>query len=203
MNRARSLTVALTGNYGSGKSYVLSIFKEMGAYTIDCDELVRKILRIDPVKAELKDLLGEEVLTPDGELDRKAIGEIIFKDPFLRLKVEDIIHPFVFKEIENIISSLEQDKVVIVEIPVLFERGYQNRFERIITVYADETTITNRMAVKGLPREELLKRWNSQFPYQMKIKSSDFVIDNSEGKDLKGQVYNIFTQLQKELQKGE
>lgn len=195
------LMVGLTGNYGSGKSYVLEQFKELGAIIINSDDLVRNILKKEEIKREVKDLLGEKVMMPDGELNRKAIAEIIFKDAFLRLKLEDIIHPEVFREIERIIRNIN-DGVVIVEVPVLFERGYQNRFDRIITVYADDLTVFKRLEAKGISREDVLLRWSNQFSYEKKIRSSDFVIDNSEGRDIKGQIENIYLQLKKELREG-
>lgn len=196
------LLVALTGNYGSGKSFVLEKFKKMGALTINSDEIVRDLLKKNDIKKEVRELLGEKVLTGDGELDRKAIRDIIFKDAYLRLKLEDIIHPEVFKEIERFIAEVKEDEVIIVEIPVLFERGYQNRFHRIITVYADDLTILKRLETKGLSKEEIFKRWEAQFPYEKKIRASDFVIDNSEGRDIDKQIVHIYSQLQKEIQKG-
>lgn len=195
------LMVGLTGNYGSGKSYVLEQFKELGAIIINSDELVREILKREEIRREVSGLLGERVLNPDGDLNRKVIGDIVFKDAFLRLKLEDIIHPEVFKEIERIIKGIKEG-IVIVEVPVLFERGYQNRFDRIITVYADDLTILKRLEAKGISRNEILMRWNNQFPYDKKIRCSDFVIDNSEGRDIKGQIESIYLQLKKELQEG-
>lgn len=196
------LLVALTGNYGSGKSFVLEKFKKMGALTINSDEIVRALLKKDEIKKEVRELLGEKVLTEDGELDKKAIRDIIFKDAYLRIKLEDIIHPEVFKEINRLIAEVKEEKVIIVELPVLFERGYQNRFHRIITVYAEEATILKRLETKGVSREEISKRWKAQFPYEKKIRASDFVIDNSEGRDIGKQILHIYSQLQKEIQKG-
>ncbi len=197
------LLAGLTGNYGSGKSFILEKFRKMGALAINSDEIVRTLLKKNEIKKEVSKLLGEKVLTEDGELDRKAIADIIFRDAYLRLKLEDIIHPEVFKEIKRLISEVKEDKVIIVEIPVLFERGYQNRFHKIITVYADEATILRRLQREGLSKEEISKRWEAQFPYEKKIRSSDFVIDNSEGRDIDRQIVHIYSQLQKEIQKGD
>ncbi len=199
MRSEKAIVVGLTGNYGSGKSHILNLFKEMGAFTINSDEIIRELLKEEDIKKEIRELLGDEVFTENGEVDRKAIADLIFKDAYLRIKLEDIIHPRVFKEIERLISTLEGKRVVIIEVPVLFERGYQNRFDKIITVYGDETTIINRLKDKGIREEEIRKRWNSQFPYRKKLSSSDFIIDNSEGRDLFNQVKTIYHQLSKEL----
>ncbi len=199
----KTLLVGLTGNFGAGKSYVLELFKKSGAITINSDELVRDLLKREDIKNEVRELLGERVMS-GGELNRKAIADIVFNDPYLRLKLEDIIHPEVFRQIQRIISELEKDKgfqgaPVVVEVPVLFERGYQNRFERIITVYADENTIIRRLKAKGLSADEIRRRWDAQFPYEKKLRASDFIIDNSEGKDTESQVIHIYNQLLKEL----
>ncbi|MCX7793739.1 MAG: dephospho-CoA kinase [Thermodesulfovibrionales bacterium] len=195
------LMVGLTGNYGAGKSYILEFFKQKGALTINSDELVRELLKKGEIKKEVRDLLGEGVCTPDGELDRKKIADIIFNDAFLRLKLENIIHPEVFREIERILSNIKEG-IIIVEMPVLFERGYQYKFDRVITVYADDMTIFKRLEAKGISRDEILKRWNNQFGYDKKIRCSDFVIDNSEGRDIKGQIESVYSQLKEELQEG-
>jgi len=206
--KRRLLLVGLTGNFGSGKSHVLNLFKDLGAITINSDEVVRELLKKEEIKKEIKDLLNcylghpcEDIIMPDGELNRKAIADIIFNDAYLRLKLEDIIHPEVFREIERRTAEINEENIVIVEVPVLFERGYQNRFDRIITVYSDEETALKRLTLKGLTREEIIKRWNSQFPYDKKIRASDFIIDNSEGKDLMSQIKSIYSQLERELRR--
>jgi len=202
MNK-RILLVGLTGNFGSGKSYVLNLFKDLGAITINSDEVVRELLRKEEIKKEIKDLLGEGIVMPDGELNRKAIADIVFNDAYLRLKLENIIHPEVFREIERRTAEINEESIVIVEVPVLFERGYQSKFQRIITVYSDDETAIKRLTLKGLTREEIIKRWNSQFPYDKKIRASDFIIDNSEGKDIVSQVRRIYSQLKNEINKGD
>ncbi len=201
--KKRILLVGLTGNFGSGKSHILDLFKDLGAFTINSDEVVRELLKREEIKKDVKDLLGEDIVMPDGELDRKAIADIIFKDAYLRIKLENIIHPRVFREIERLVAEINEEKVVIVEVPVLFERGYQNRFQRIITVYADEKTILKRLYSKGLTDDKIMKRWNAQFSYDKKIRASDFIIDNSEGKDILTQVRSIYSQLEKELKRGD
>jgi len=202
MNK-RILLVGLTGNFGSGKTHVLNLFKDLGAITINSDEVVRELLRKEEIKKEIKDLLGEDIVMPNGELNRKAIADIVFNDAYLRLKLENIIHPEVFREIERRTAEINEESIVIVEVPVLFERGYQSKFQRIITVYSDEETALKRLTLKGLTREEIIKRWNSQFPYDKKIRASDFIIDNSEGKDIVSQVRRIYSQLKNEINKGD
>jgi dephospho-CoA kinase len=180
------IVIGLTGNYGTGKSTVAGMFKELGAVIIDADQIVRGLLEKQEVISEIKKTFGDGIIqiTNDRnqkiEINRKLLADIVFEHPHLRISLEDILHPRVFEKIDKEIKKLPEDSIVIVEAPVIFERGYQNRFDRIITVFTDEDTAVNRLKEKGVPEEDALKRLKSQFPVQMKISKSDYAIDNSK-----------------------
>ena len=190
--------VGLTGNFGMGKSTVARMFRQLGAMTIDTDEIVRALLDDAGTVYEIRKAFGD-VVVKDGVVDRKALAELVFKEPPLRILIEDIIHPRVFNEVDRIISSIperERPTVVVVEAPVLFERGYQNRFDAIVTVFTSEETAIGRLMDKGVGEDEAMRRLRSQFPAEMKTGKSDFVVDNGgDEEETRRQVDLIYQEL--------
>ncbi|MFO0752161.1 MAG: dephospho-CoA kinase [Thermodesulfovibrionales bacterium] len=193
----RILIVGLTGNFGMGKSTVARMFRELGAATIDTDAIVRELFSDPAVLYELKKAFGEEI-TEGGVLDKGALAALVFEHPPLRISLENILHPRVFARVEEEVGSLAAGgaRVVIVEAPVLFERGYQNRFDRIVTVFTSEETAVRRLTAKGISEEEARRRLQSQFPIGMKREKSDYTIDNSRTPgDTRKQVEYVFGEL--------
>lgn len=190
------IIICLTGNYGMGKSTVARMFREFGAIVIDTDDIVRKLLKDITVIYEIKKAFGEDIVEGN-EINKKLLAEIVFEHPHLRISLENILHPRVFKKIDEEITKItDTSAIVIIEAPVIFERGYQNRFDKIITVYTSEDIAIQRLKEKGISEDDARKRLKSQFPVEMKISKSDFVIDNS--KDLENtrrQVEEIFSRL--------
>jgi dephospho-CoA kinase len=198
--------IGLTGNYGMGKSTVAKMFEELGAIVIDTDAIVRELLTEEPVVEMIRETFGDDVIIEyEGkrkEVDKKKLADIIFNDPYLRISLENIIHPIVFERVDDKLSQIKNKKgtfieqIVIVEAPLIFERGYQNRFDKIITVFTDEDTAIKRLSQIGVLESEVKKRLNNQFPIKMKIERSDFVIDNSKGLDFtKSQVVEIYRKI--------
>lgn len=192
------LKVGLTGNFGMGKSTVAQIFQKLGAYVIDTDKIVAELFNEKDVCEEIKKLFGEEVIK-NGKVDKKAIADIVFENPLMRIYLENILHPRVFKKVDEIISKIPssgEPKIVVIEAPVIFERGYQNRFDIIVTVFTSESTAIERLEKKGIKREDAIKRIKSQFPIEMKKSKSDFIIDNSGSiENTEKQVEEIFQKL--------
>ncbi len=189
------IVVGLTGNHGMGKSTVARMFREFGAVTIDTDDIVRELLKDSAVIYEIKKAFGEDIVKGN-EINKKLLAEIVFEHPHMRIFLENILHPRVFDKIDKELKKLPEDSIVIVEAPVIFERGYQNRFHRIITVFTDEDAAVSRLKEKGIQEEDARKRLKSQFPVEMKISKSDYAVDNS--KDLEStrkQVEEIYTRL--------
>jgi dephospho-CoA kinase len=174
------LLVGLTGNYGMGKSAVLSMFEKLGAEVLDADTIVASLITEKGVLEKIKGLLGDNVLHENGSLNKKLVADIVFKNDALRHALEDIIHPLVFDRINLLLKKLSsKGKIIIVEIPLLYERGYEDRFDRTITIYATEKTALNRLSKVGVGREEATLRLRAQIPIKEKIKRSDFAIDNN------------------------
>ncbi len=174
------LLVGLTGNYGMGKSTVLPMFKKLGVITIDADNIVESLLTEKDVLKKVKGLLGEKVFYKNGSLNKKKVADLVFKDDVLRHTLEDILHPLVFERINFLLDEINRkDKVIIIAVPLLYERGYEDRFDRTITVHTKEKIALNRLKKDGITKEKALLRLKAQLPIDEKIKRSDFVIDNN------------------------
>ncbi len=190
------IIIGLTGNYGMGKSTVARMFGDLGAVVIDTDDIVRELLKDSAVIYEIKKAFGEDIIQKT-EINKKLLAEIVFEHPNLRISLENILHPRVFMKIDEEIAKItDTSAIVIIEAPVIFERGYQNRFDKIITVYASEEIAINRLKEKGISEEDARKRLKSQFPIEMKISKSDFAIDNSRDlENTRRQVEEICSRL--------
>jgi dephospho-CoA kinase len=199
------LLVALTGNYGMGKSTVLSMFKKFGVSTLDADRIVESLLRKKEILEKIKQLLGEKVFNESGSLNKKKVADIIFKSASLRRALEDILHPFVFDKIKDFIDKMNvKDKILIIAAPLVYERGYENRFNRIIVVHTKEKIALNRLGQKGAPRKDALLRLKAQLSIEEKKKKADFLIDNNGTlEETKIQVETIYKKLLKEAGDGD
>jgi dephospho-CoA kinase len=197
------LIAALTGNFGMGKSYVLSLFRELGAVTLESDRVVGMLLKEDGVIAKVKGLLGSDVTTPEGNLDKKAIAEKIFHDRAMKDKLESLLHPLVFEKVEDFTGRIKnRDSLVIVEVPLLFEREYQAGFEKIITVCTSDKIALERLQMSGVPASDAKARLKNQLPISEKKARADYVIDNSGSKEqTRRQVEEVHRSLLKDMAK--
>jgi dephospho-CoA kinase len=192
------IVVGLTGNYGMGKSTVSKMFSELGAVTIDTDVIVGQLLTDPEVISEIKEAIGEDIVK-DNVIDRKMLADIVFESAPLRIALENILHSRVFRKIDHKLSELsrnQSDAVVVIEAPVLYERSYQNRFDKIITVHTSTETAMRNLLKKGIPEDVALKRLKNQFPIEMKISRADYSIDNNNGLDAtREQVADVYGEL--------
>ncbi|MFN3396268.1 MAG: dephospho-CoA kinase [Thermodesulfovibrionales bacterium] len=170
--------IGLTGNYGMGKSTVAGLFREAGAVTLDLDDVVDELLNEDAVIERIVEILGGSVLS-EGRLNRPKIAEIIFTDREKRELLEGLLHPLVIKRMKEFLKKVDKRKVIIIEIPLLFERQYEGEFDKTITVYTDEGLALKRLEGKGIKREDALMRLQAQMSIEEKIGRSDFAINNN------------------------
>jgi dephospho-CoA kinase len=201
------IIVGLTGSVGTGKSTVTNFFKELGAYIIDWDELARKVTR--PQSRAWKGIVeyfGKGILNADLTINRRKLAEIVFYDKEKVTKLNQIVHPEVFKEDERItneIKSLDPDALIIKDIPLLFELTRPIYVDKIVVVFASEQTQLRRLEEKGMSRKDARNRIRSQLPLEKKIKSADFVINNDGPiKETKRQVKKIYSLLREGGQRG-
>jgi dephospho-CoA kinase len=191
--------IGLTGNLGAGKTTVLRLFKNSGAYIIDADRLVHQILRKPPMIKKLVTILGKNILIKRAlkiSINKKLMADIIFDDPQKRKSVEKVIHPEVIKTAKDIkkkILSKKPGAIIVFEVPLLFEAGYEKIFDKIIVVYCSRVKAIERLKKLGFSREQALKRMRAQMPISKKKVLADFLINNSfDMSNTKLQVKEIF-----------
>ncbi|MEW6418462.1 MAG: dephospho-CoA kinase [Nitrospirota bacterium] len=174
------LLIGLTGNYGMGKSTVLSMFEKLGVIILDTDKIVESLLTEKDILKKIRGLLGDKVFDENGNLNKKKVADLIFRNNELRYLLENILHPLVFKRIQFFLDKInKKDKVVMIAVPLLYERGYEERFDKTITVFTKEETALNRLKKEGITKEEAIRRLKAQLPIEEKTKRSDFAIDNN------------------------
>ena len=179
--------IGLTGGIASGKSTVGRMLSEQNFPVIDTDKLAREV--VEPGKPALKELVktfGTEILKDDKTLDRHRMLEMILIDAGTRRLVENIIHPYVFKRMDQTLQQLAAsgNNIVIVEVPLLFEAGWQDLFDYIVSVVAPEPICIKRLAERKKMSIDMASRWMAtQIPQEEKAKRSDYVVHNNAGLD--------------------
>lgn len=175
-------TIGLTGNFGMGKTAVLHLFKKLGAYTFNIDKFVHEILRKPDTIRKIAQALGKDVLTKEISINKTRVAKIIFDDAGKRKALEQIVHPQVLKIIKTTESGIlkrDPSALIIFEVPLLFEAGYEKHFDKTIVVYCNKDTAINRLAKKGFSKDEAQKRLRAQIPITKKKKLADFAINNN------------------------
>ena len=188
--------IGLTGGIGCGKSLAAQYFAELGALVIDADQLARAAIeRGSDGFDEVVALFGDSILK-DGNIDRRALGELIFKDQMAKTKLENIIHPFVRREFEEAVASLNGDQVLVYEIPLLVETNAHEKFDLVITVESEMENRIARLRGRGMHISEIEGRVAAQATREQRIEVADFLIENDGTEDeLLRQVENIWDSL--------
>ena len=174
------LRVGLTGGIGAGKTAVSSRLAARGAVVIDSDQLAREVVaRGTDGLAEVVETFGD-VLTPDGELDRPAVGRLVFGDAEARRKLEAIIHPRVRARAAEIEAGAAADAIVVHDIPLLVETGQADKFDLVLVVDVPVQTQVERLtAQRGMTAAEAEQRIASQASRADRLAAADVVVDNS------------------------
>ena len=178
------MNIGLTGGIASGKSTVSAMLAGLGAALVDADRIAREV--VEPGRPELIEIarvFGEDVLNEDGSLNRKRLGQIVFADAERRKRLEHILHPSIRRIMVQRMNELEQAdprRLVVVDVPLLFESGLQTMFQRTMLVYVPpEVQLKRLMERDNLTREQALERIAAQMPIDRKREMADIVIDNS------------------------
>lgn len=189
--------VGLTGGIASGKSHVANLLGGLGASVIDADQVAREVVAPgSPGLAQVVALFGEEVLMPNGELDRQKLGEIVFSDPTKRLKLEQILHPLIKQRTTKIIA--EQDtNIVVYAVPLLVEAKVDYPFDVVVTVEAGvDNQISRLISSRSISESEAKKRIQAQTTSAEREAIADFVVDSSGTKEqTKEQVHKLWQKL--------
>jgi dephospho-CoA kinase len=194
------LVVGLTGNIASGKSSVAARFAELGATVIEADRLSREAVRPGtPALAAIRERWGDAVLATDGTLDRAALRRIVFSDAAARRALEAIVHPAVhrLREVHMADARTAGARLVICDIPLLFETGLEGTVDRIVLVDAREGTRRERlMGDRGLTAAEADSMIAAQAPSSSKRGRADFIIENEGTREaLRARTDEVFREL--------
>lgn len=192
------LVVALTGGIGAGKSLVAQFFSELGARVIDADQLAR--IAIERGSAGFDDVIarfGEEITT-NGDIDRKALADIVFSDAIAKADLEAIVHPRVRQLFLDVVADLGPEEILIYEIPLLVETGATKNFDQIITVEADLEIRKARLLKRGMFISEIQSRLAAQATPAEREAIATYLIENSGNQDqLLRKVENLWEELQR------
>lgn len=197
--------VGLTGGIAAGVSLVAGMFRELGAVVIEADRIAREV--VEPgtdVYRQIVEAFGREVVLPDGTLDRRALGSIVFQDPAARRRLNAITHPEIRRRIQEEVERAAAGRpgtVVIIDVPLLLDTAGRDVFDLdgVIVVQATpEQQVSRLMARDGLSEEEALRRLAAQRPVAEKAAEADHVIDNTGSiEETRRQVQSLWASLRK------
>ena len=177
------LLIGLTGNVGSGKSTVTQLLSERGATIIDADVLARRAVELGtPAYDRIVARWGAAVQSPDGHLDRAALRRIVFADHAQLEELNQIVHPEVERLRSRLVAEARErgDRIVVCDIPLLFERHMTDRFDKIVLVDAERPIRLERLVKdRGLRETEAMEMIAAQMPAELKRARADFVIENN------------------------
>ena len=193
--------IGLTGGIGSGKSTVSQFLAELGAVVIDTDKVGHEAFKPGTESWQrVVAAFGRSVVTADGNIDRKKLGEIVFDSSVELLKLEQIIHPAISEIVIARIEEYRQQgvKVVVLEVPLLVEAGWASLVNEVWVTTAPEPVILRRLEERtGMTEQESLARMRSQLPSEERLKHADTVIDtNCTLDELRKKIKELWCRLQ-------
>jgi dephospho-CoA kinase len=181
-NSTAQPVIGITGGMGSGKSAVAGFLSQrFGATYIDADAVCRELL--EPEAAGWRSftgIFGSDYLDPDGRINRELLRKAIFADEMIRRQVNAIIHPLAREEICRRLEAATDARWFLIEVPLLFEAGWEAEVDRVIVVYADRDSCLRRLMQRdGLQKEEAERSMGAQWPLPEKAMLADYTVDNS------------------------
>ena len=178
------LTIGITGGFGTGKSFVASIFRKLGAKVIDADKLAHKALKKGTAvyKRVVKEF-GSSILDKKGSIDRKALAGIVFNDKKQLVKLNRIVHPVVIREIKKSIR-VSWNRIIVIDAPLICETSLSGIIDILVVVKASSKVQIDRCVRKfRIKEKDVCKRVACQIPLTKKIEKADHVIDNNGTKE--------------------
>lgn len=178
-----TIVLGLTGGIASGKSTVSQHFKSLNIEVVDADLIAREVMRAgQPVVKKIAEIFGEEILDSKGEINRQRLGKLIFNSEEKRKQLDQLVQT---KIRENIIEQKnqllnEERKLIVLDIPLLYEQNYDEIVDEVMLVYVDEATQKKRLMKREshLTENEAMSRIKAQIPLNEKAKKADIIIDN-------------------------
>ena len=194
------MIIGITGSIACGKSLVSNYLQEKGYTIIDADKIGHMALENDEVKKQLVNKFGKSILK-DNEINRVTLGKLVFENNENLKELNNIIHPQIRKNISEQIQVHKNEKLVFVDVPLLFEAKFDDLVEKIIVVSLDEKIQLERLMNRNsLSKEEALQRIKSQIPVREKEKLGDYIVDNSFTQE---DTYNQVDRILEKLKLGE
>tara|TARA_B100001996_G_scaffold377554_1_gene360347 strand:+ start:986 stop:1579 length:594 start_codon:yes stop_codon:yes gene_type:complete len=195
------LKIGITGGIGSGKSLVSDLFSSWGAFIFDADEEAKKILKgNETAQSEIISEFGSDVIDINNKIDKKKLSRVAFQDEDNQLKLNTIIHPYVFQEIDKQFEKTLNNgkhKVFVVDAALVYESGADTHMDYVILICSKIGLRTERVLGRGkISRDEFLQRVSLQWTDEEKIQLADFVIHNNDTKkNLEEQAKLIYKKL--------
>ncbi len=181
------IVIGVAGGIASGKSTVARVFEELGARVLDADAIGHELLRTDRLRGRIREAFGEDVLTPEGDVDRRALGRLVFGDDQARQRLNRLVRPAIRGEIRRRIAGMRgegYDGTVVVDAPLLVDTGPTDLADRVVLVTAPASTRKERIIRRsGLSEEEAEQRIAAQVPDEKQARWADYVLENSGTQD--------------------
>ena len=204
------MLIGITGGIASGKTEVAKIFQKIGALVLSGDEIGKEVVEENPdLLRKLVNTFGKQILTKGKKLNRKKLGEIAFTTPQSTGKLNDLVHPYLLRNLKFKIKNLKRmnyEKPVVIDAALIVEWGLQSELDFLIFVDCPrEKRIERLIKKKGYTREEVLDRIKAQFPERYKKREADFIIKNdsdlAEVKQKAKYLWDKILQIKKEVDK--
>jgi len=194
------LVIGVTGGLGTGKSTVARMFGELGAVVIDADAIAHEVM--EPKRLAWREVVrafGKEILNEDETINRKRLGERVFRDPEARRQLEAIVHPQVLRRIKQRLHRLKRHRrirVVVVDVPLLVETGSQSLVEAVVVVTTPPDVQRQRLIGRGMSEADAATRLRAQWDLAAKAAVADYVVDNADGvEQTRRQVIQLWKRL--------
>lgn len=190
------MIIGLTGGIAVGKSSVSDYLRKMGAEIIDTDKISSDIIEDRKIINNIVEEFGENILSGK-KINKKKLRKIIFENSEKREKLNKIMHPSILEKVKENISKYEKNKIVIVDMPLLYEVGFEKEVEKVIVVYCSlEIQLSRIIKRDNVNYEEALNTIKSQMDIKEKIKKADYLIENNGTIDeLKNKIYDLIKNI--------
>lgn len=190
--------IGITGSFGTGKTYVASIFRSLGAKIIDADRIAHEAIKKgSPAYKRIVSAFGKEILSKDGNVARAVLAEKVFGDKRNLRRINKIVHPYVIRSIRQKIKKVGRDEIIVIDAPLLVEANLTGLVDALVVVKSSRKSQIERCSKKFcIYKKDVLKRIDSQISLEKKLRLADFVIDNSGARsETKIQVRKVWRQI--------